>query len=62
VRMIIVDKTVQAFLLSTMESTDEDDLITSLKYIVALSFELPIYIVDQNKNTRSSELRFVSTK
>lgn len=37
-----------------MQSADEDDLIAILQEVVALAFKLPIAVVDENEDTRST--------
>jgi hypothetical protein len=37
-----------------MQRGYEDDLVAVLQLIVALALELPIRVVDKNKNTRST--------
>lgn len=40
--------------LPTMQRRDEHDLVTTLEHIPALAFQLPIRIVDEDENTRST--------
>lgn len=37
-----------------MQCANEDDLVATLQYVVALAFELPVSVVDQDENPRSS--------
>lgn len=40
--------------LTTMQCANEHNLIAALQYIVAFAFKLPVSIVDEDKNSRSS--------
>jgi hypothetical protein len=40
--------------LAAMQRGYEDDLVAVLQRIVALALELPVRVVDENKNTRST--------
>lgn len=43
-----------------MQGGDEDDLIVVLQDVIALSFQLPIGVVDQDEDARSSGVRIES--
>ena len=43
-------------ILSTVQSRDENHFVAVLEFVLQLSFQLPICIVDEDENTRSSSL------